>query len=285
MKLFITGARGFLGGYLLPKLDGHEVIAPAHQDLDITDEAATEKAIASARPDIVVHLAALCGAIPSQQNPREFFRTNAQGTVSVLEACRRAKVQRLLFTSSMTVFGEGNKPQQVDSPFAPRHPYAAAKVGAEFAVRSYCRNYGNSAIILRPTLVVGERYKEPHAIGDFVETVRAGRVIEIYGSGAHVRDFVHPDDVARAMVRCLDWLKDAAPGAVEALNFSNDEAMRMVDLADLVIATCGKGAKKLVKPTAQTFSLFADNRRIAELLGVRAQLSNREIIERLWRQA
>src|SRR5262249_23696065 len=186
MKLFITGARGFLGGYLLPRLDAQEVIAPPHADLDITDEAATEAAIAQAKPDVVIHLAALCGAIPSQQNPREFFRVNAQGTVNVLEACRRAKIGRCLFTSSMTVCASANTPQQVGSPSAPRHPYAAAKVGAEHAVRSYCRNYGHAALILRPTLVVGERYKEPHAIGDFVETVRAGRAIEIFGNGAHV---------------------------------------------------------------------------------------------------
>jgi nucleoside-diphosphate-sugar epimerase len=285
MKLFVTGASGFLGGWLMPHLKAHEVIAPSHAELDVTDEKATEAAIAHAKPDVVVHLAALCGAIPSQQNPRDFFRVNAQGTVSVLEACRRAAVGKLLFTSSMTVFGAGESAQQIDSPFAPRHPYASAKIGAEFAVRSYCRNYNISAAILRPTLVVGERYKEPHAIGDFVETVRAGRAIDIFGAGTHVRDFVHPDDVARAMAACVGWLAVAPPGAVEALNFSNDEPIAIAALADLVIATTGRGEKRFVQPTAQSFSLFADNRRIAELLSVRAQISNREIIERLWRQS
>jgi nucleoside-diphosphate-sugar epimerase len=202
--------------------------------------------------------------------------------VSVLEACRRARVGRLVFTSSMTVFGSGNTAREVDAPFAPRHPYAAAKVGAEWAVRSYCRNYGHAALILRPTLVVGERYKEPHAIGNFVETVRAGRPIEIYGNGAHVRDFVHPEDVAKAMVACLDWLAGAEPGAVEALNLSNDEPLQMAALADLVIATTGRGEKRFVQATAQSFSLFADNRRGTELLGLRAGISCREIIERLW---
>jgi nucleoside-diphosphate-sugar epimerase len=285
VRLFLTGAHGFLGRAIVPALaaEGHELSAPTHAALDITWTARVAEAIAAARPDVVIHLAARCGAQPSVADPHEFFRVNTQGTVDVLEACRLGGVGRFLFTSSMTVFGAGDAPMSPEAPFAPRHPYAAAKAAAEQAVAIHARCYGLRAFILRPTLVVGEGYREPHAIGDFVETVRRGGAIELYGAGTHRRDFVHPEDVARAVVRAVAVLADAPAGSCQRVNLSNDEPITMNDLADLVIATCGRGDKRFVAPTAQTFSLFASNEAARQLLGPVPRQSNRRIIERLWR--
>lgn len=282
MRIHVTGAGGFLGSYIVPALAvRHEVETSDQASLNVTDAARVAAAFGASKPDLVVNLAALCGAKPSVEDPRRFFEVNAQGAVNVLEACRVARVPRLLFTSSMTVFGSGEDARTEGSPFAPRHPYAAAKVGAEYATRMYARSYGLSALVMRPTLVVGEGYKEPHAIGDFVETVTRGEAIQIFGPGGHRRDFVHPADVASAVVKAVEWLAAAPAGVCESVNVSNGESPTMRELAETVVATLGRGSIRFVESTSQTFSLFTSIRRAEELLGWRPSLPNRDIIRRL----
>jgi nucleoside-diphosphate-sugar epimerase len=282
MRIHVTGAAGFLGSYIVPALAArHAVDASDQASLDVTDAPALVSAFSGSRPDLVVNLAALCGARPSVEDPRRFFQVNAQGAVNVLEACRVAGVPRILFTSSMTVFGSGEDARTENSPFAPRHPYAAAKVGAEYATRSYVREYGLSALVMRPTLVVGEGYKEPHAIGDFVETVKRGDAIRIYGPGGHRRDFVHPADVASAVVKAVEWLASAPSGVFESVNVANGESPTMRNLAETVVATLGRGSILFTESTNQSFSLFTSVRRAEDLLDWRSTLTNRDIIRRL----
>lgn len=282
MKIHVTGAAGFLGSYIVPALVArHEVDTSDQPSLDVTDAGALIAAFGASKPDLVVNLAALCGARPSVEDPCRFFEVNAQGAVNVLEACRVARVPRVLFTSSMTVFGSGEDARTEGSPLAPRHPYAAAKVGAEYATRAYAREYGLSALVMRPTLVVGEGYEEPHAIGDFVETVTRGEAIRIFGSGGHRRDFVHPADVASAAVRAVDWLASAPAGACESVNVANGESPTMRELAETVLATLGRGSIRFTESTSQAFSLFTSIRRAEELLGWQPRITNRDIIRRL----
>jgi nucleoside-diphosphate-sugar epimerase len=282
MRIHVTGAGGFLGSWVVPALSAHHTVDASDQaSLDVTDPDRLVEAFTASKPDLVVNLAALCGAKPSVEDPRRFFQVNAQGAVNVLEACRIARVPRILFTSSMTVFGSGEDARTEDSPFAPRHPYAAAKVGAEYATRAYVREYGLSALVMRPTLVVGEGYKEPHAIGDFVETVTRGEAIRIFGPGGHRRDFVHPADVASAAVKAVDWLASAPGGICESVNVANGESPTMRELAETVVAALGRGSIRFTETTNQSFSLFTSIRRAGELLGWRPTLTNRDIIRRL----
>ncbi len=95
------------------------------------------------RPDLVCHLAALCGAAPSRENPPDYYAVNTLGTVHLLEACRRVGVERFLFSSSLTVHGASSDPVNESSAFSPRHPYAASKLAAELS--------GRFAIECRPT--------------------------------------------------------------------------------------------------------------------------------------
>jgi nucleoside-diphosphate-sugar epimerase len=268
MKIHITGGHGFLGRWMVPLLrESHEVEVTDRDSMDVTDLDRVCTVLSASRPDVVIHLAALCGARPSRERPPEFFAVNAQGTVNVLEACRRAGVPRFLFASSLTVHGCGEEPRDENSPFAPRHPYAVSKIAAEFAALNYCQNFGVAVSVIRPTLVVGENYKEPHAIGDFVATVLRGDDIILFGDGHHRRDFVHPLDVARGIRLAVERLGRAPAGNHEVFHLSSGESFRMVDLADLVIRVIGHGRRVHAPASDQSFSLYTRIDRARTALG------------------
>lgn len=282
MRIHLTGGHGFLGTYIARELSlSHEVDVTGTRTADVTDAALLARVLSARRPDVLVHLAALCGAQPSVENPHRFFLVNAQGTANVLEACRGAGVSRVLVMSSMTVHGASDAAMTETSPYAPRHPYAAAKVCAEVTTEMYARRYGLRALLMRPTLVIGEGYKEPHALGDFVATVKRGEPIEIYGTGAHQRDFVHPEDVARAVGDAVRVLAGAPEGFCEKVNVANGEPLEVRRLAEVVIEELDRGSLRFAAPTAQSFSLFTSIEKAERLLGWRPRLSVRDIVRRL----
>lgn len=283
-KILVTGASGFLGSYLVPLLRrSSEVVAIDREELDITDVAATRHVIARERPDVVCHLAALCGAAPSRENPPDYYAVNTLGTVHVLEACRRAGVGRFLFASSLTVHGSSPGAVDEDAAYAPRHPYAASKVAAEFAVRDYSLHFGIRSIILRPTLVVGEGSKELHALGDFVLKALRGEEIVLFGGGEHRRDFVHPEDVAAAMVRAVDRLDKSGDASYETFNISSGQAPSMRQLADHVIRLVGSGRHGPGPESNQSFSLHSRIDRAVRDLGFKPRVAIGDIIRRLIR--
>jgi UDP-glucose 4-epimerase len=282
MKILVTGGKGVLGRYLVPVLRRHhEVVVTDREEMDVRDFEAVGSVIGAVGPDLVCHLAALCGAEPSRDNPPEFYAVNTQGTVHVLEACRRAGVRRFLFTSSLTVHGSGEDPVDERSAFAPRHPYAASKVAAEFAVRDYSLHVGIQSVVVRPTLVVGEGSKERHAIGDFVARSLRGEKIVLFGGGRHRRDFVHPEDVASALALAVQRLDDPRAGPHEVFNVSNGQAPSMRELADLEIRLVGCGRHTFGPASNQSFSLYTKNERARHVLGFEPKVGTEAIILRL----
>ena len=282
MKIHITGGHGFLGRWIVPLLrEAHEVEVTDRESMDVTDLNRVCAALSASRPDMVIHLAALCGARPSRERPPEFFAVNAQGTVNVLEACRRVGVPRFLLASSLTVHGCGEEPRDENSPFAPRHPYAVSKIAAEFAALNYCQNFGLAVSVVRPTLVVGENYKEPHAVGDFVATVLRGDDIVLFGDGHHRRDFVHPLDVARGVRLAVERLELVSADAYDVFHLSSGESFRIVDLADLVIRVVGRGRRVHASASDQSFSFYTRIDRARTVLGYQPSVRTEDIIRRL----
>jgi nucleoside-diphosphate-sugar epimerase len=282
MKIHITGGRGFLAGWMLPLLrQEHEVEISDRDSMDVTDFDAVRRTFAASRPDVVIHLAALCGAKPSRERPPEFFAVNAQGTVNVLEGCRQSGVRRFILASSMTVFGSGDEARDESSLFAPRHPYAVSKVAAEFAALEYTRLCDLKVSVVRPTLVIGEGFKEPHAVGDFTATALRGDDILLFGPGDHRRDFVHPFDVARAFRLAVHRLVNPDAPAYETFNVSSGQHHSMRELADLVIRTLGRGRRVHGPLSEQSFSLYTKIDRARQVLGYEPSITTEDIIRRL----
>jgi nucleoside-diphosphate-sugar epimerase len=163
MKILLTGAGGQIGHDLIGALvaQGHAVIStdlaprpPSHahaegvdwQRLDVTDAAAVQHTFTDVRPDIVFHLAAILSAT-GEANPRLAYDVNQTGTWNVLESCRRAKVGRLIFTSSIAVFGpppSGPLPDPCPDDVAlhPSTMYGVTKVSGELLCAYYRSRYG-----------------------------------------------------------------------------------------------------------------------------------------------
>ncbi|MEZ4362582.1 MAG: NAD-dependent epimerase/dehydratase family protein [Kofleriaceae bacterium] len=160
MKAFITGAGGQIGHYLIDSLvgGGHHVIAsdlaerPAHhprgvswERLDVTDAAAVTTALQRHRPDVVFHLAAILSAT-GERDPARAYAVNQTGTWNILESCREAGVRKLIFTSSIAVFGPLPDrplpdPTPDDTALRPTTMYGATKAAGELLCDYYARRW------------------------------------------------------------------------------------------------------------------------------------------------
>lgn len=281
MRIHITGANGFLGGYARRALQGRHTLELSDvDDLDVTDLSATVVGL-TGEIDLVCHLAGMTGAQASAQSPDRYFRVNTTGTVNVLEACRRNGIRRLVFMSTLTVHGASTLPVSEDSPLMPRHPYAASKAAAEMMLATYARSFGIASATLRATLTAGEGQVEPNAISEFAEAALAGETIELYGGGLHEREWLHPEDVASAISRAVEWLETIEGASAERFIISSGLPISMKSLAEKVVDTVGRGKIKFSHPTAQAFSLTTATAKANELLGWEPRVPTDEIIDRV----
>lgn len=228
MKILLTGAGGQIGHDLIGALvaQGHDVIStdlaprpPSHahaegvdwQRLDVTDAAAVQHTFTDVRPDLVFHLAAILSAT-GEANPRLAYDVNQTGTWNVLEACRRAKVGRLIFTSSIAVFGPDTPDPTPDN--ATRNPstmYGVNKASGELLGSYYHRRYGFDFRCVRfPGLISAAMPgggTSDYTVHMYVDAVRIG-AYEAFCRADTVIPLMYMPDALRALVEL-----SAAPGA------------------------------------------------------------------------
>ncbi len=169
---------------------------------DIRDKAGIEKALQGA--DAVVHLAAHTSVIESLENPEEDWDINVNGTLNLLEACRRHGVGKFIFASSSAVVGEQIPPIHEEKIPQPISPYGASKLAGEALCSAYYHSFGLNTISLRFANCYG-RYSEhkTSVITKFMDWARQGKPVIIYGDGNQTRDFVHADDICYAIYLSL----------------------------------------------------------------------------------
>jgi UDP-glucuronate 4-epimerase len=227
-RVLVTGGAGFIGSHLIAALlergdeisvvDNFDPFYPerlkrrgldAHARLfqkDIRDQDALHQVFAAARPEVVVHLAALAGVRPSLERPEAYLDVNARGTACVLEAARKAGVRRFVLGSSSSVYGAHAQPPfcetaRVD---APESPYAASKVAAEVLARTFHNLYGLEVAALRFFTVYGPRQRPDLAIHKFSRRMLAGQPLPFFGDGSTRRDYTWVDDIVAGVVAACD---------------------------------------------------------------------------------
>jgi len=172
---------------------------------DILHTDILEKAVSEA--DAVVHLAALW-LLHCHEFPESAFDVNVRGTFNVLESCRRHGIEKVVYSSSASVYGDAvSMPMTEEHPFNNWTFYGATKVAGEQMIRAYHKRYGLDAIGLRYMNVYGPRqdYRGAYiaVMMKILDRIDRGESPEVFGDGSQSYDFVHVRDVARANVCAL----------------------------------------------------------------------------------
>jgi len=192
------------------------------------------------RSDVVFHLAAAVDIQRSIRDPSETHRVNVEGTLNILEACRKADTELLVYASSCAVYGDKGKVGiEEDAPPKPISPYAVSKLAAEDYCLSFHRTYGLPAISLRFFNVYGPRQGVgPYAgvVVKFVQRLLSRKRPIIYGDGEQSRDFVNVQDVVDSCMLCL--ARKEAIG--QAINIGTGRATTINNLANLLMRHTGK---------------------------------------------
>ena len=225
--LLVTGAAGFIGSHTVDQLiaAGHQVTgldnfrtgqranltraaaSPrfALHELDVSADGALDRVVAKARPDAIVHLAALVSVQESIANPDLNYALNVRATHLVAEAARKHAVPRIVFASSAAVYGDTTDlPIRESAEKLPISPYGAAKLASEALLLGHAAAFGLTVRCQRYFNVFGPRQDpaSPYSgvISIFDRRFREGKPVTIYGDGRQTRDFISVHDVARANV-------------------------------------------------------------------------------------
>jgi UDP-glucose 4-epimerase len=177
--------------------------------VDIRDDAAVQRAVAEARPELVWHLAAQASVSISMREPRLDIETNCIATVTLAQAAAAAGTRRFVFTGSGgAMFGPPPElPARDETPVAPRSIYGASKVAAERYLEIVGLETGMEVAGLRPGNIYGP-YQDPHGeagvVAIFTQRMLRGEPCTIFGTGEDTRDYVYVDDVVEAFVRAAE---------------------------------------------------------------------------------
>jgi UDP-glucose 4-epimerase len=262
MHCLVTGGAGFIGSHLVDQLltrgckvrvldnlsngktanISHHFANPNFEfsQGSITDPCDVEEAIQNIQ--VVFHLACL-GVRHSIAHPFENHRVNAEGTLLLLAAARRAKVLRFIHCSSSEVYGSAQYvPMAENHPTHPCTVYGAGKLAGEASARAYHLTYGLPTVIIRPFNTYGPRSHHEGDAGEMIpkSIVRAlnGEEILVFGDGLQTRDFTFVEDTAAGLVAAAEC--EAMTGLT--LNIGCNFEISIKDLAEKLVAMVGNTA-------------------------------------------
>jgi UDP-glucose 4-epimerase len=220
-RALVTGGAGFIGSALVRLLEERGYAVRVYDNLstgsaelldgtdaelisdDVRDVDALERAARGC--EVVFHLAAGTGVVPSIEDPLADFDLNARGTLAALWAARRAGSARVIFSSSNAPLGAGAYPASEDKPVAPLSPYGASKAAGEAYCSAFHGAYGLDAVAVRFSNAYGPRSAHKgNVIPLFIRRILDGREVVVYGDGSQTRDFVFVTDLADGLVRAAE---------------------------------------------------------------------------------
>lgn len=256
-KVLVTGGAGFIGSEFV-----HQALAAGYQvmvvdkityagdlarlkdvqgrfdfhKVDICDGKKILEIFKRGKPGSVVHLAAETHVDRSILEAEEATRTNLLGTQTLVEAARKAGIEKFIHISTDEVYGEIEKGQFYEaSPLNPSSPYSAAKAAADLLIKAYVRTYQFPAMIVRPSNNYGPwQYPEKFMPVIIYKALR-NQKIPVYGRGENVREWLHVSDCARGI---LEIMERGRLGEVYNLGSGNEK--RNIDVVYTVLTILSK---------------------------------------------
>jgi UDP-glucuronate 4-epimerase len=292
MRILVTGGAGFIGSHLVEKLLslGHAAailddfddfydpqikrqnIAAVAKDvaihhLDLRDSGAVRNLFHREKFEAIAHLAARAGVRPSIQNPQLYYDTNVDGTLHLLDAARVTGVERFIFASSSSVYGNSKTvPFSEDRQLIQTlSPYGATKIAGEFLCSTYSHLYGMRVVALRYFTVYGPRQRPDLAIHQFTRRIHAGKPIDQFGDGTTRRDYTYIDDIIQGTMAALNY-----DGPMfDIFNLGENETIQLRDLIAGIENALGEKAKinRLPEQPGDMPVTYADISKARKLLG------------------
>jgi UDP-glucuronate 4-epimerase len=290
MKILLTGAAGFIGSTTAHRLlaRGDQVVGldnlndyydvrlkedrlarlTPHANfrfvkLDVADRPGIEKLFADERFDRVIHLAAQAGVRYSLINPHAYVDSNVVGFMNILEGCRHARVQHLVYASSSSVYGGNTKMpfSEHDSIDHPVSMYAATKKANELMAHTYSHLFGLPTTGLRFFTVYGPWGRPDMALFLFTKAILEGRPIDVFNHGQMRRDFTYVDDIVEGVIRVLDRVAAPDPAyrpeqpdpatsnvPYRVFNIGNHHPVPLLDFIGCIEDALGRKAEKNLLP-------------------------------------
>jgi UDP-glucose 4-epimerase len=220
-QVLVTGGAGFVGSALVRLLAerGHgvrvyddlstgsaELLDGTGAELVEGDVRDADSLLQAARGcEVVFHLAAATGVIPSVEDPFNDFELNARGTLNALWTAREVGAARFVFSSSNAPLGAAAYPASEEKPAAPLSPYGASKAVGEAYCSAFHGAYGLEAVAVRFSNAYGPRSAhKSNVIPLFIRRLLAGEELIVYGDGTQTRDFVFVTDLAEGLLRAAE---------------------------------------------------------------------------------
>ena len=294
----VTGGSGFIGSHVVDRLleagAGSVVVldkqvrnenlreAGASGRLRVVEGDLTEPEVlerVSDGVDGVFHMAVLPLG-PCEANPRDCLRVNVDGSFSVFDACRRAGVQKIVFSSASSVYGDTNETMDESHPLGAKTMYGASKIAAEYFLRAFGELYGIDYVILRYMNVYGPRQGGGLVI-NVLQRIRAGQAPAIQGDGSQSFDFVHVADVARANIRAME-----SEVSGESFNIGGGNEATVREIVERLIELSGSEVEPDLQADVRVPMMrrVGSNERAASLLGWKPsfdlEAGLREVIEK-----
>ena len=309
--IIVTGAAGFIGFHCARALldRGEDVVGvdnfndyydPALKEaraerlagprfelqrIDLADAASMAALFARVRPARVLHLAAQAGVRYSIENPRAYVDSNVVGFLNILEGCRAARVEHLVYASSSSVYGATKEApfredQNVDHPIS---LYAATKKANELMAHTYSHLYGMPTTGLRYFTVYGPWGRPDMAPYNFTKAIFEERPIPVYNEGRMIRDFTYIDDVVEGTMRVLAQPPAPTPTPYRIYNIGNHQPVELLHYIEVLETAIGKKAKMELLPMqpGDVPMTLADTTRLTEAVGFAPSTPVEEGVRRL----
>ncbi|GAB3529109.1 NAD-dependent epimerase [Photobacterium alginatilyticum] len=319
MKYLVTGAAGFIGSAVSERLcaQGHEVIGidnindyydidlklarldrirhPAFRfiKMDLADRDGVAGLFADHHFDRVIHLAAQAGVRYSIDNPMAYADSNLVGHLTILEGCRRHKVQHLVYASSSSVYGLNQKMPfaTTDSVDHPISLYAATKKSNELMAHTYSHLYGIPTTGLRFFTVYGPWGRPDMALFKFTKKIVDGEPIDIYNHGDMRRDFTYIDDIVEGIIRIqdvipaknTDWTVEAGTPATSSApyrvyNIGHGSPVKLMNFIEALEEALGIEARKNLMPMqpGDVYATYADTEDLFKTIDYKPAVSVRD---------